>query len=83
MQKFKGESFSATISGITNFGLFVELDQMGIEGLIHISSLNDSTEDYAFGDKIDVILNKVDLKQRKIDFLIKSDVHQEAIQLSN
>jgi ribonuclease R len=83
MQKFKGESFSATISGITNFGLFVELDQMGIEGLIHISSLNDSTEDYAFGDKINVILNKVDLKQRKIDFLIKSDVQQEAEQLSN
>jgi ribonuclease R len=83
MQKFKGESFSATVSGVTNFGLFVELDQMGIEGLVHISNLNNSTEGYALGDGIDVVLNKVDLQQRKIDFLIQSDDQQEAIQLSN
>ena len=83
MQKFKGESFSATVSGVTNFGLFVELDQMGIEGLVHISNLNNSTEGYALGDNIDVVLNNVDLQQRKIDFLIQSDDQQEAIQLSN
>jgi ribonuclease R len=83
MQKFKGESFAATISGVTNFGLFVELDQMGIEGLVHISNLDNSTEGYAFGDKIDVVLNKVDLQQRKIDFLIQSDAQQSVTQLSN
>ena len=82
MQKFKGESFAATISGITNFGLFVELDQMGIEGLVHISNLDNSTEGYAFGDKIDVVLNKVDLQQRKIDFSIQSDTQKDVAQLS-
>jgi ribonuclease R len=82
MQKFTGESFAATISGVTSFGLFVELDQMGVEGLIHISSLNGSVEGYALGDNVNVVLNKVDLQQRKIDFVIKTDVQQDAAQLS-
>ena len=71
MQKFSGDSFSATVSGVANFGLFVELDDMGIEGLIHSTNLENQDTEYELGDKLEVVLNKVDMKQRKIDFLIK------------
>ena len=71
MQKFNGQTFNATISGVANFGLFVELDQMGIEGLIHSTNLIDQGKDYELGDKLEVVMNKVDMQQRKIDFLIK------------
>ena len=73
MQKFSGDSFSATVSGVANFGLFVELDEMGIEGLIHSTNLENQDTEYELGDKLEVVLNKVDMKQRKIDFLIKSE----------
>jgi len=73
MQKFKGESFSATVSGVANFGLFVELDEMGIEGLIHSTNLENQDTEYELGDKLEVVLNKIDMHQRKIDFLIKTD----------
>ena len=72
MQKFSGETFSAAVSGVANFGLFVELDKMGIEGLVHSTNLTDQHKEYALGDKLEVVLNKVDLQLRKIDFLIKS-----------
>jgi ribonuclease R len=73
MKKFSGESFGATVSGVANFGLFVELDEMGIEGLIHSTNLENQDTEYELGDKLEVVLNKVDMKQRKIDFLIKPD----------
>lgn len=40
MQSFIGENFTATISGVTSFGFFVELDN-SVEGLVHISTLTD------------------------------------------
>ena len=41
MQKHLGEDFDGCISGVTAFGLFVELDELFVEGLIHISTLDD------------------------------------------
>jgi len=41
MQKHLGEEFDGYISGVTAFGLFVELDELFVEGLIHISTLDD------------------------------------------
>lgn len=41
MQQYVGETFAGKITGVTNFGLFVELNDVFIEGLIHVSSLND------------------------------------------
>ena len=72
MQKFSGETFNATVSGVANFGLFVELDDMGVEGLIHSTNLDDQHKELALGDKLEVAVNKIDMKLRKIDFLIKS-----------
>jgi len=41
MQQHLGEEFDGYISGVTAFGLFVELDELFVEGLIHISTLDD------------------------------------------
>ncbi len=72
MQKFSGQTFNATISGVTSFGMFVELDDNGVEGLIHNSNITEADKEYALGDAVSVVLNKIDMKQRKIDFLIET-----------
>jgi ribonuclease R len=40
MQSRLGEEFEGVVSGVTNFGIFVELDNM-VEGLVHITALGD------------------------------------------
>ena len=83
MQDRVGEVHSGIISGVTGFGLFVELGDMYIEGLVHITSLkNDyyqfdaaahrltgerSGVTYRLGDKIEVKVVRVDLDEKKID----------------
>lgn len=79
-----GEAFTGLITSVTPFGLFVELDDIYVEGLIHVSSLrNDyyqhdprahclrgerSGVEYHVADSIRVRLVRVDLDERKIDF---------------
>jgi ribonuclease R len=46
MQQHLGEEFDGYISGVTAFGLFVELDELFVEGLIHISTLDDDLYTY-------------------------------------
>jgi ribonuclease R len=79
-----GKEFTGTISGVTGFGLFVELDDIYIEGLVHITNLSNDyyTHDathhhltgktggkvYRLGDRIKVLVARVDLDNRQIDF---------------
>ena len=83
MQDKIGETYEGVISGVTNFGLFVELPNT-IEGLVHISYLTDDYyhyhEDqlavigertgtvYRIGDEIEVRVLNVNLDERSIDF---------------
>lgn len=83
MQDRVGEVHEGVISGVTSFGLFVELHDIYIEGLVHITSLkNDyyqydatghrltgerSKKSYRLGDKIKVKVARVDLDDKKID----------------
>lgn len=80
-----GEEFTGIIAAVTSFGLFVELDDLYVEGLIHVSSLqNDyyhfdavrqkmigerSGRSFQMGDRLPVQLARVDLDDRKIDLL--------------
>ncbi len=84
MQDKLGQVFQGTISAVTGFGIFVELDEIYVEGLVHITSLrNDyyifdavkhrlagerSGQVYRLGDKMNVMVARVDLDERKIDF---------------
>ncbi len=80
----QGEVFSGVISSVVGFGLFVELEDIYVEGLVHISELrNDyyqfdsihhrlvaegSGKVYRIGDRVTVRVARVDLEQRRIDF---------------
>ncbi|MFA5627321.1 MAG: ribonuclease R [Thiohalomonadaceae bacterium] len=79
-----GEEFSGLISSVTGFGLFVELEDIYVEGLVHIASLqNDyyhydqahhrmvgdrTRRIYRLADRLRVRVVRVDLDDRKIDF---------------
>ncbi|WP_052494097.1 ribonuclease R [Nitrosospira sp. NpAV] len=86
MQDRIGESFEGVISGVTGFGLFVALDGIYVEGLVHISELPsdyfhfDTTKHmllgersgkrYRLGDRLKIRLVRVDLESSKIDFVL-------------
>ena len=62
-----GEILTGYISGITDFGLFVQLDESRCEGLIHISKIGDIKR-YTLGDAVTVKVVKVDENRSQIDF---------------
>jgi ribonuclease R len=83
MQDKLGEEFSGVISAVTPFGFFVELKDIFIEGLVHISNLDKdyfhydpvgyrlagerTGKTYRLGDPVQVVVARVDLDERKID----------------
>lgn len=89
-----GQVFDAVITAVTHFGLFVELKNIFVEGLLHISELqNDyyqfdpikhallgerSGKRYRLGDPIRVQVVRVDLDQREIDFVLP-DVKEDKL----
>ena len=84
MQDKLGQVFHGKISAVTSFGIFVELDEVYVEGLVHVTSLKndyysfDSAKHrlvgerggkvYGLGDRMTVLVARVDLDERKIDF---------------
>ncbi|MDH3768141.1 MAG: RNB domain-containing ribonuclease, partial [Gammaproteobacteria bacterium] len=94
MQDKLGEVFDGTVSSVTSFGLFVQLDEINIEGLVHISTLGndyfqhdptahrlvgDSTGiTYQLADRIRVRVSKANLEDRKIDFELVGDRKRKA-----
>ncbi len=84
LQPRVGETFDATITSALEFGLFVQLKEMPIDGLVHISAIPGDywqLEDggmglvgqrtgrrWQLGDAVRVRLSRVDLTQRQIDF---------------
>ncbi len=84
MQDKLGQVFTGRITSVTGFGIFVELDSIYVEGLVHITALkNDyyafdsikhrlvgerSGKIYRLGDSLSVLVARVDLDERKIDF---------------
>ncbi|HEX6064185.1 MAG TPA: ribonuclease R [Longimicrobiales bacterium] len=86
MQRHVGDTFTASVSSVTAFGFFVLLDEYFVEGLVHISSLEDDyyqfvEEQYSLvgertrrrfrlGDRVKVLVARVDLEERKIDFVL-------------
>ena len=81
-----GEVFSGYITGVQAFGLFVELDEIYVQGLVHVSSMIDdyylfnekahtlkgenTRKVYRLGDKVEVQLVRVDLERRQLDFAL-------------
>ncbi len=88
MAQFVGDTFTGVISGVTSFGVFVELEN-GVEGLVHVSSMaNDyyeyveeqyamvgerSHQSYRLGDTVEVVLVRASVEERNIDFILKDN----------
>ena len=84
--QFVGETFAGTVVAVTDFGVFIELDKIYIQGLLHVSNLGDDYFEFypaamslvgersgrriKLGDKMQVILADVDVESRKIDLLV-------------
>lgn len=88
MESHIGEEYEGIISGVTNFGMFVELDNL-IEGLVHISTLDgfytyvpemlslisaNKKNKYRIGDRVKIIVTNANKNQGIIDFeLVKGE----------
>ncbi|WP_432458820.1 ribonuclease R [Agarivorans sp. QJM3NY_25] len=86
MQDRVGECFTGMISGLNNFGLYIELQDSGVEGALHVSALQgdfyhfdaakqrltgeNSRKSYAIGQQIQVKIARVDMEQRKIELVL-------------
>ncbi|MDG2375256.1 MAG: RNB domain-containing ribonuclease, partial [Woeseiaceae bacterium] len=79
-----GQEYQGVITGITNFGAFVQIPELQIDGLVHVTALgNDyyqlepgsqslvgerSGKRYRLGDMLKIVVSRVDLETRRIDF---------------
>jgi ribonuclease R len=86
MERHLGDEFSGTVSGVTSYGLFVMLDDVLAEGLVHVSQLEDDyyhfeEDQYALvgevkkrrfrlGDRVKVQVMKVDREAGELDLVL-------------
>ncbi|MDP1660052.1 MAG: RNB domain-containing ribonuclease, partial [Methylotenera sp.] len=91
MQDKIGEVFEGTVAGVTSFGLFVALDGVYVEGLLHVTELgNDyfhydkarhemagerTGVRYRLGDRLTIKVVRVDLETTKIDFTLVNKIN--------
>jgi ribonuclease R len=81
-----GEVYKGYVTGVQAFGLFVELEEIYVQGLVHVSSMTDdyyrfdekahvlkgenTRQIYRLGDEVEVQVVKVDLERRQIDLAL-------------
>jgi ribonuclease R len=85
MKERTGEVFHGLITGVQSYGLFVEIEELLVEGLVHVSSLKDdwyefrsrqqtlvgrkNRKQYCLGDRIEVQVKSVDYYRQQIDLI--------------
>jgi ribonuclease R len=93
MESRVGEEFPGMIVSVTKFGLFIELNDLFIEGLVPLSTLTDdryvfhentrqiigerTRRTFSMGDQVRVILDRVDPTQRKIQFALLEEAPRQ------
>jgi ribonuclease R len=93
MRDHLGQEYAGTITGTTTFGLFVQLESLFVEGLIHISELggdyfqyDEARQElrgertgirYRLGDRVHVLVSRVDLDARKIEFSLVKNTQEK------
>ncbi|MBF0265450.1 MAG: ribonuclease R [Gammaproteobacteria bacterium] len=91
-----GEEFSGIITTVTAFGLFIEVDDIHVEGLLHVTALKQdyyvysanthvlkgerTGQSYHLGEPIKIKVAAVSLDDRKIDFVLAGVKHDDASQ---
>ena len=93
MQDHVGDEFGGVISSVTNFGLFVRLDDLQIDGMIHVTNLGNeyfhydgakhcligeqTHTVYRLGDKVTVQVSSVSLDERRINLVLAGEAQQD------
>jgi ribonuclease R len=89
MRDHLGQEYAGTVTGVASFGLFVQLENLFVEGMIHVTELggdyfqyDEARQElrgertgirYRLGDRVHILVSRVDLDARKIEFsLVKS-----------
>lgn len=88
LQDHVGEVYPGVISAVTSFGVFVELTDLYVEGLVHVSALSGdyyhfdpvhhrlvgerTSKSFCLGDVVSVQVARVDLEERRVDFELAS-----------
>jgi ribonuclease R len=94
MQERVGEEFDGIVSGVVDFGLFVQLEGLQVDGLLHVSSLGQdyfardssgfrmvgrsSGKVFKLGDRLRVRVTNVSLDERRVDFELAGEMTVEA-----
>ncbi len=89
MKRHLGDEFAAVVSGVTRYGVFVELTDLLVEGMVHVRDLTDdyfvyeekrfslvgrhSGKQYRLGDSIRVKVLRVNPEDRQIDFVMAQE----------
>ena len=85
IEQHNARVYDAVVVKVMNFGLFVELDGLSIQGLVHVSAISDTfvrfdpgakalragQDVYKLGTRLKVVAVKVDFDKRRIDFALK------------
>lgn len=94
MKRHVGDEFHAVISGVTHFGIFVEINELLVEGMIHVRDLWDDYyvydekryaligrrggKQYRLGDSVYVKVIRVNPEERQVDFALVGDMPKNA-----
>ncbi len=86
LAKHLGQEFDGTVVAVTSFGLFVQINELLIDGLVHVTSLSrdyyqfdsgkqrlvgeNSGQTFRLGDSLRVQVVRVDMQDKKIDFIL-------------
>jgi ribonuclease R len=89
MKEHADKVMESIITGIQEYGLFVQIDEFQLDGLVHIRTLTDDFYEldkkklrligsrrgkvYSFGDVVNVKITKIDLLKREVDFVIMQE----------
>lgn len=93
MKRHLGDEFEGVISGVTRFGMFVEINDLLVEGMIHVRDLEDdyyvydeknyalmgkrTGRRYRLGDSVHLKVVRVNAEEREIDFTIADSPEQQ------
>ncbi|MBI3432689.1 MAG: ribonuclease R [Hydrogenophilales bacterium] len=90
MQDRIGDEYNGTVSAVTSFGMFVAIDEIFIEGLVHVSELGQdyfhydqakhmmlgerTGKKYRLGDRVRIKVMRADIETSKIDFSLVTEI---------
>ena len=90
-----GETFAGTITGVTGFGIFVTLDEVYVEGLVHISEFGQdyfhfdqakhaiigerTKKKFQLSDRVNIKVARVDIETSKIDFSLAGELPKRSV----